>query len=342
MRFQRLIKSLVIVAAIPVFASFAFGQQVPYETNVSFSETVAADLVKLLPRAMGKFLFENRVGFARGQTFINRSVRVYPLKMRDLQEIRKRAFANLMRDIPYCVEALKGGDIKLDSSSSNVAARLGMISYWIFLQKMPAFPDPEYLEKFNLQFERLIAYNYVDIWLFYDGYGDFNSLGALMERFKEQGMPTFHHVVNQEYTVRMRGDTYSMYRAPSKFKRNMLLTNVDIGKLYNEAMNCVLDAYLYIWKASGMDLAHPSYPIPPGTHISRPSMRRTIHGGTLAKITTQKFRQEETEEDDDEEGDESGDGDEDSGDDGDGDSERGGGEEDSERKPSRPESSEGR
>jgi hypothetical protein len=184
------------------------------------------------------------------------------------------------------VEAFKGGELKLDTSPSNLSARLGMIAYWIFLQKYPAFPDTEYLRNFQLSFERLIGQNIVDIWLYYDGYGDFNSLGELMERLQKEGMPRFTHVVNDEYPVRMRGDKFAMFRAPNKHKRNMLLSNVDVRHIYNNAMNAILDTYLYIWKKSGMDLAHPSYPIPPGTIVNRPSSRRVVQGGALTRIRT--------------------------------------------------------
>jgi hypothetical protein len=284
---RRLIKLIPIGLLLLITVCPAHSQQVPYESNVVFMNTVAADLVKLLPRAMGSFLYQNRVGFARGMTFVERSIRVYPLKMKDLEELRGTAYARLMRDIPYCVQAFKGGDIKLDTSPSNLAARLGMISYWIFLQKLPAFPDLEYLEKFTLDFERMIGENIPDIWLFYDGYGDFKSLGELMERLKQEGMPTFRHVRNDEYAVRMRADTYAMFRAPRKYNRNMLFTNVDIMHIYNTFMNATLDAFVYIWKASGMDLAHPSYAAPPGTVVKRASRRRFITGGVLTRLRTQ-------------------------------------------------------
>jgi hypothetical protein len=282
-------KRIILVLAVMIItlpASFAQAQQVPYESHLVFTEAVTTDLIKLLPRAMGSFIYQNRLGFARGITYVNRNVMVYPLKMTDLEEIRNRAYANLMRDIPYCVEAFKGGELKLDTSPSNLSARLGMIAYWIFLQKYPAFPDTEYLRNFQLSFERLIGQNIVDIWLYYDGYGDFNSLGELMERLQKEGMPRFTHVVNDEYPVRMRGDKFAMFRAPNKHKRNMLLSNVDVRHIYNNAMNAILDTYLYIWKKSGMDLAHPSYPIPPGTIVNRPSSRRVVQGGALTRIRT--------------------------------------------------------
>lgn len=281
-------RSIMVLAVIIITLSapFSGAQQVPWESHVVFTDAVTNDLVKLLPRAMGSFIYQNRLGFARGITYVNRNVMVYPLKMRDLEEIKQQAYANLMRDIPYCVEAFKGGELKLDTSSSNLSARLGMIAYWIFLQKYPQFPDVEYLENFKLSFERLIGDNIVDIWLFYDGYGDFNSLGELMERLKSEGMPEFTHVVNDEYHVRMRNDTFSMFRPPYKHQRNMLFSNVDVRHVYNTAMNAILDTYLYIWKKSGMELAHPSYPIPPGTIVRKPSSRRVIEGGALRRVRT--------------------------------------------------------
>ena len=86
----------------------------------------------------------------RGMTFMTREIQVNPGKCKDLEEIRREAYERLSRDIPYCVEAFKGGEIKLDTAASNVAGRLGMIVYSIMLQKMPAFPDLEYLEKFSM------------------------------------------------------------------------------------------------------------------------------------------------------------------------------------------------
>jgi hypothetical protein len=41
-------------------------------------------------------------------------------------------------------------------------------------------------------------------------------------------------------------------------------------------INNILDTFVYIWKCSGMDLAHPSYAAPPGTVIKRPSRRQIL------------------------------------------------------------------
>ena len=99
-------------------------------------------------------------------------------------------------------------------------------------------------------------------------------------------MPTFRHVRSDEYAVRMRADAYAMFRAPRKYNRNMLFTNVDLMHIYNTYMNATLDALVYIWKASGMDLAHPSYAAPPGTVVRRASRRRFITGGVLTRLRT--------------------------------------------------------
>jgi hypothetical protein len=104
-----------------------------------------------------------------------------------------------------------------------------------------------------------------------------------MERLKEDGMPKFIHTRNERYAVRMREDPFAMFRPPPKFLSKMVITDVDANDVYNQALNGILDAYVYIWKCSGMDLAHPSYAAPPGTVISRPSRRRTVTGGVLAK-----------------------------------------------------------
>ncbi len=127
---------LVIIIASPASA------YIPYDTHEMFLETVTRDLLKLLPRAMGSYIYNNRYDFLRGMTFMTRDIRVN-LKNKDLEEIRREAYARLMRDIPFCAEALKGGELKLDTSATNIAGRLGMIAYSIILVKMPAFPDVE-------------------------------------------------------------------------------------------------------------------------------------------------------------------------------------------------------
>ncbi|MEJ2715590.1 MAG: hypothetical protein P8182_00375 [Deltaproteobacteria bacterium] len=280
-RLVHFLATAVMVAALTVPAM----GYVAWFTHVSFLETVTKDVLKLLPRAMGSFIYNNRYDFLRGMTFMDRDIRSNPRKMLDLEEIRKEAYARLSRDIPYCVAALKDGEIKLDTSAGNIAGRLGMIAYSIILQKMPAFPDYIYLEGFSRTLDSVIAENVIDVWVYYDGYGDFNSLGELMERLKENGMPRFIYMRNEKYAIRMREDPYAMFRAPQKFLPRMVVTDVDANDVYNEALNGILDAYVYIWKCSGMDLAHPSYAAPPGTVVSRPSRRRTVTGGILAKTS---------------------------------------------------------
>jgi hypothetical protein len=257
--------------------------EVYWENQVRFSELMTKDIVKLLPRSMGAFIYQNRLGFMRGLTFMTRSIQFNTMKLKDLEEIRREAYERLSRDIPYCVEAFKGGEIKLDTSASNLAGRLGMIGYSIFLQKLPAFPDLEYLETFTRTFYTAVAENLFDLWVFYDGYGDFHSLGELMERLKQEGMPQFKYVRNEKYPVQYSEDVFAMFRAPNKFEEKMVFTDVDMNDIYNSMVNDILDAYVYIWKCSGMDLAHPSYAAPPGTVIQRPSKRREIRGGILAR-----------------------------------------------------------
>jgi hypothetical protein len=160
-----------------------------------------------------------------------------------------------------------------------------MIAYSIILVKSPAFPDLEYLDSFLRAFESAIAENVINVWLYYDGYGDFHSLGELMERLREESMPEFRHVRNLKYPVEMREDPFAMLRGPKKFEERIVVTDVDMNDVYNDAMNGILDAFVYIWKCSGMDLAHPSYAAPPGTIIARQSRRSTVSGGVLSKIT---------------------------------------------------------
>ena len=118
--------------------------------------------------------------------------------------------------------------------------------------------------------------NVIPIWLYYDGYGDFHSLGELMERLKPEDMPTFVHLKNDTYAAQMKEETFSVFRAPDKFNRNMIMTDVDINYVYSNMINNILDTFVYIWKCSGMDLAHPSYAAPPGTVINRPSRRQIL------------------------------------------------------------------
>lgn len=269
-----------VLMMLPATSAFALCAAGPgggnldgYEGEVRFFDILIGDLMKLLPRAMGSYIYNNRADFKRGITFVIRDVETNPLKQKDLEEVRRDAYARLMRDIPYCVEAFKGGELKLDTSPGNLAARLGMIAYSIFLQKMPTMPDLIYQERVCASFVGSITDYQIDVWLFYDGYGDFHSLGELMERMGQEGMPEFKHVRNDTFPGKVREDPFFMFRYPDKFDRNMIVTTIDMNDLYNTLVNNILDAYVYIWKCSGMDLAHPSYAAPPGTVITRPSRR---------------------------------------------------------------------
>ncbi len=246
---------------------------IPYDSHVMFVDLATKDILRLLPRAMGSYIYQNRYDFMRGMTFMTREIQTSFGKCKDLEEIRREAYERLSRDIPYCVEAFKGGELKLDTAPSNLAGRLGMIAYSIMLQKMPAFPDLEYLEKFSMTLDEVLVENVIRVWLYYDGYGDFHSLGELMERLKPEDMPTFAHMKNDSYAAQMKEETFSIFRAPDKFNRNMIITDVDMNAVYGNMINNILDAFVYIWKCSGMDLAHPSYAAPPGTIITRPSRR---------------------------------------------------------------------
>jgi hypothetical protein len=254
-----------------------------YDTHVHFFKALTKDLVKLMPRAMGSYIYQNRYDFYRGMTFMTRDIEFNPAKLKDLEEIRREAYARLMRDIPYCVQAFKGGEIKLDTAPANLAGRLGMIAYSICLLKMPDFPDVEYLDKFSRILDEVISDSQIDVFVFYDGYGDFHSLGELMDRLKETTSPSFKHVRNENYAGRMKEDVFAMFRPADKFLRQITLTDQDLNEIYSNIVNDVLDAYVYIWKCSGMDLAHPSYAAPPGTVINRPSRRRAIAGGILSR-----------------------------------------------------------
>jgi hypothetical protein len=277
-----------IVLTVALAAAVPARCQIYYDLNVRFTTVLTKDIVKLLPRAMGYYLYQNRWDFGRGITFMERQIRINPLKLKDLEEIKREAYARLSRDIPYCVQAFKGGDIKLDTSASNLAGRLGMIAYSIVLQKFPAIPDVEYLDRYARAFHAAVGEKIIDVWVYYDGYGDYHSLGELMERLQKQDMPTFRHVRNDKYPVRMGEDVYAMFRPPPKFHRVMTFTDLDLNDTYNEIVNSIVDTFVYIWKCSGMDLAHPSYAAPPGSIISRPSRRRTVTGGILARLAGRK------------------------------------------------------
>ncbi|MBM3300182.1 MAG: hypothetical protein FJY85_09525 [Deltaproteobacteria bacterium] len=279
----RRILSLAPIALCIMMMTLPAHGYVAYDTHLRFLEFVTRDILRLLPRAMGSYIYQNRYDFTRGMTVMTRDIVVNPLKIRDLEEIRKDAYARLMRDIPYCVEAFKGGEIKLDTSHANLAGRLGMIGYSIILLKIPEFPDLIYLEKFSRSLDELISEGVIDVWVFYDGYGDYNSLGELMESLRANDMPSFKHVRNKNFNATMREDMYAFFRAPDQFEKQIVLSNRQINDVYSNIINSMVDAYMYIWQTSGMELSHPSYAAPPGTIIDRPSRRRILMGGSVQK-----------------------------------------------------------
>lgn len=278
-RLMRILPSLVLVFAT-VFPASGY---VAWDTRVRFMEDLTKDFLRVIPRSMGRYIYENRYDFFRGMTFMDRDVMANPRKIRDVEEIRREAYARLMRDIPYCVQAFKGGAIKLDTHANNLAGRLGMIAYSIYLQKMPEFPDLIYLEKYMRTMEELLSDSTIDIWVFYDGYGDYCSLGELMETLKAGDMPTFKYFRDREFNAKMKEDMYAVFRAPEQFTPHVVLTNRHVNNIYSNMVNGIADTFTYIWKASGMDLAHPSYAAPPGTIIDRPSRRAILAGGSVQK-----------------------------------------------------------
>jgi hypothetical protein len=279
---------LVVLLAFPATAYVA------YDSHLLFLDTLTKDLLKLLPRAMGSYIYQNRYDFTRGMTFMTRDILFNPAKMKDVEEIKHQTYERLMRDIPYCVQAFKGGDIKLDTSQNNLSGRLGMIAYSILLAKLPEFPDLEYLERFTRTFDEAIGESAIDVWVYYDGYADFNSLGELMERLRPYEVPSIVNMRNDTREIRdmsirpfvgsYKEDTYVMFRAPEKFIPHLVITRRDINSIYSEIVNCIADTYVFIWKSSGMDLAHPSHAAPPGTVIDRGSRRRILPGGALTRL----------------------------------------------------------
>lgn len=268
---------ILFVSVVPARAYIA------YETRTQFCELMTRDLLNILPRAMGSYLYQNRYDFLRGITFMTRNVMTNPLKNKDMEEIRREAYERLMRDIPYCVEAFKGGELKLDSSPGNLAGRLGMIAYSITLLSMPAFPELDHLERFSRLMEEILVESQIDILVYYDGYGDFQCLGELMERLRPQEMPAFRHVRNDKFPGEFKDDAYALFRFPDKYDRHFVMTSVDVNQVYNTLVNNIADAFIYIWKCSGMELRHPSYAAPPGTIINRPNRRILVSGGVLSR-----------------------------------------------------------
>lgn len=288
---------LLLLIAFPVRSAIAqcgasSGNQYAYYMSIQYMDALIGDLMKLLPRAMGSYIYQNRYDFTRGYTFMKRNVMSNPFKQIDLEEVRRNTYTRLMRDIPYCIQAFEGGDIKLDTSASNLAGRLGMIAYSISLLKVPPTPELQYLEKMYATLESAVADSQLDVFLYYDGYGDFNSLGELMERMQPEGMPTFIHVRNDKYPGTMKEDQYAMFRSPPRFEQALVLTDTDINRIYSSTVNTIADAFVFIWKTSGMDLAHPSYSAPPGTVIKHPSRKTSLSAGVLAKPVLPREREE--------------------------------------------------
>jgi len=153
-----------------------------------------------------------------------------------------------------------------------------MIAYSIILVDMPDMPDLEYLERFSRTLDSLVGAHGMDIWVYYDGYGDFHSLGELLERFRPSATPQFRYARSELFPIRMRHDTFASLRAPEKFDIHMTFNDTDINTIYTKMLNDIVDAFTYIWKCSGMDIAHPSYAAPPGTLIQRRTLRRTVAG----------------------------------------------------------------
>ncbi len=247
-----------------------------YDLHAAFLQTLVKDVVKLLPRAMAYYIYQNDYDFFRGSTFMLRNMENGPRKLKDPEEIRREAYARLLVDIPYVVEAFNGGEIKQDSSHANIASRLGMIAFSIYLLKLPDTPDLVYLRWLRTSFEALIVENSIDLRVYYDGYQDFLSLGELMERLQPEFTATLIMRENNEYAAQMREDPFSMFRPPERMKKHIILTDVEANRIYGAAVNGILDAYVYIWKCSGMDLAHPSYSAPPYTMIYRRAAGKSV------------------------------------------------------------------
>jgi len=104
-----------------------------------------------------------------------------------------------------------------------------------------------------------------------------------METLKAGDMPTFKYFRDRDFNAKMKEDMYAVFRAPEQFTPHVVLTNRHVNNIYSNMINGIADTFTYIWKASGMDLAHPSYAAPPGTIIDRPSRRAILSGGSVQK-----------------------------------------------------------
>lgn len=279
---------MAAVVLIVLFMVQPASSYVAYESHLVFLRYIVNDVLRMVPRSMGSFIYQNRYDFMRGLTLTTRDLKVTPLKTKDLEELKRDAYARLSRDIPYCVEAFKEGEIKLDTSASNLSGRLGFIAYNILLLNMPTFPDSQYLEDFSRTLDILIGERLIGVWVYYDGYGNFHSLGELMERLKDTQVPKFRYIRNRRFPIQVREDVFHAFRFPDKQNTQIVMTDDDVNDTYNEALNDIADVFVYIWKCSGMELAHPSYTAPPGTTITRVSARKSIRRSSPASLTFTK------------------------------------------------------
>jgi len=280
---------LIIASAFFILAALgAEAAYRDYDLHVAFVQTLVKDAVKLLPRAMAYYIYQNDYDFFRGVTFMLRNIENGPRKLKDPEEIRREAYARLLVDIPYVIEAFKGGEIKQDTSHSNITSRLGMIAFSIYLLKLPDTPDLVYLKRLRTSFEELIVENSIDVKVYYDGYQDFLSFGELMERLQPEFTATLVLRDNKEYAAQMREDPFSMFRPPERMEKHIILTDLEANRIYGAALNGILDAYVYIWKCSGMELAHPSYSAPPYTMIYRRAAGKSVIQKGPKEATQQK------------------------------------------------------
>lgn len=247
-----------------------------YDLDAVFFQTLTKDALKLMPRAMAYYIYENDYDFFRGITFMLRDIEDGPRKLKDPEEIRREAYARLLIDIPYCISAFSGGEIKQDTSHANIASRLGMIAYSIYILKLPDTPDLRYLRGLRNTLEELIVENTIELRVYYDGYQDFLSFNELMDRLKPEFTVTFSSKENKEYMAQMREDPFSMFRPPERLEKRIIMTDLEANEIYGAVINGILDAFVYVWKCSGMDLAHPSYSAPPYTMIFRQAVKRSI------------------------------------------------------------------
>ena len=70
----RMLSRIAAIALLIMIASVPAQAYIPYDTHVSFLDLATKDMLRLLPRAMGSYIYQNRYDFMRGMTFMTREI----------------------------------------------------------------------------------------------------------------------------------------------------------------------------------------------------------------------------------------------------------------------------